>query len=119
MKRLNNIEVYRTDKREWIVSNVLDEAEDFFFQEVFVTTNSEDAGWSRVGAYYIDDDAAEARVCSGIEGERRSVDIGSLVLPAPVLPDTHDRTVEMVRHSRASRSAPKWLGMLSNALRPR
>lgn len=119
MKRLNDIEVYRTDKREWIVSNVWDEAEDFFFQEVFVTADSKEAGWSRVGAYFIDDDAAEAKVCSAIEGERKSTELGSLVLPSPVRPDTHDRTVETTVHSGASRSAPKWLGLLSKALHPR
>lgn len=118
MKRLDNIDVYRIDKREWIVSNVWDEAENSFFQEVFVTTGSKDAGWSRVGAFFIDDDAAETAVRSSIEGERRSTEIGSLVLPAPVRPDTHDRTVEMTVHSHAARSAPKWLGKFPKALRP-
>lgn len=118
MKRLDNVEIYHADTRGWIVSNVWDEAENFFFQEVFVKTDPSDAGWSRVGAYFIDDAEEEVRVRSSIKGERRLTEIGSGVLPAPVRPDTHDRTVDMAVHLHAARSAPKWLGKLSNVLRP-
>lgn len=51
MKSLDIMKVYRADKHEWTVPNVWDEAENSFFQEVFVTKNSMDAGWSRVGAF--------------------------------------------------------------------
>lgn len=118
VQHLGDVEFYSDGKSAWLITNVWDEVEPCFFQEVFVQTDPVSGLWSRVGAYFSDDEPARKEICSSIEGERISSEIGSLRLPVPIRPDAHNRTIEMAVHARAAHSAPKWLGKLAKVLRP-
>ncbi|GAA5226238.1 hypothetical protein GCM10025778_07690 [Paeniglutamicibacter antarcticus] len=119
MQRLGDLELYSDGKNAWLVTNIWDEVESCFFQELFVRTDPVSEPWSRVGAYFIDDEPARKEICSSIAGKPISSKIGNLSLPVPIRPVTHNRTIDIAVHARAARSAPKWLGKLSKMLSPR